>query len=154
MYSALKSAQIFQKLNTVSSPTANVWSDSPPAGCISRITTSWRPRNDLDHRRPRRRTITWTKWDESSNLPWPKIVQESKYNNNFSLVDSTYNCKTRQNATLSRARKDKETFSHRSVSFVLSFFDFWTAFKEFMGGSTTHSILFKLLKTAHKGLFC
>ena len=72
-------------------------------------------------------SITWTKWDESSNLPWPKIVQKSKYNQNFSSVDSTHNCKTRQNATLSWARKDKETFSHRSVSFVLSFFDFWTA---------------------------
>ena len=29
-------------------------------------------------------SISWTKWEESSNLPWTKIVQKSKYNNNSS----------------------------------------------------------------------
>ena len=33
--------------------------------------------------------------------PLTKIVQKSKHNKNSSLVDSTYDCKIRQNATLS-----------------------------------------------------
>ena len=39
-------------------------------------------------------------------------------------MDSTYHCKSQQNATLTG--QEKETFSQRYLSFVLLYFDFWT----------------------------
>ena len=43
---------------------------------------------------------------------------------NSSFVDSTYKCKTRQNATLTGQERQRNV--QRYVSFVLLYFDFWT----------------------------
>ena len=68
------------------------WPEKTTAFCNAIFFLHWFPREMTsllagNHRPPRRSVchdyiliFTWTKWDESSKLPWTKIVQKSKYN--------------------------------------------------------------------------
>ena len=79
----LESAQ--KGLNATSgAPFSSLWLVIPVVWFACTV-VNWRSRSVAKsvyyHRRPRCSvSITWTKWDESSNLPWTKIVQKSKYN--------------------------------------------------------------------------